>query len=132
MTVSTVENINVQIQICVGAESPQKFFDEFKLKMADWRQFIRSAIMQKRPAAEVDGCPNQSFIHGKQRPSVTAYPRLISQGLGNTFAEDDAGIFDTMMEVDLQIAAHVNLEIEQAVFAEELEHVIEKGNARLD
>src|SRR6516162_4943771 len=132
IAVFAVENINVQIQIGVGAKCAKKFLNKLKIKLTYRCYFLRSGIVQKGPSAQVNRHANQGFIHREQRPAVTAYSRLIPQRLSKTFAQDDARILYAMMKVDLQITTYVDLEIEDAVFAEKSEHMVKKGNPGLN
>ena len=44
-------------------------------------------------------------------------------------ADHDAGVFDGVVLIDIEIAFGCELEIEAAVFGEELQHVIEEADA---
>ena len=95
-------------------------------------QVFRCLIMEVGSAAQIDRNSNESFIHWQEGPAVTSDPGFITERLSETFAENDAGIFDAVMIVHLQISADIDLEIEQAVLAEESEHMIEERDAGLD
>ena len=56
-------------------------------------------------------------------------PRLLSQGLEHGLAKRDAGVFDGVMLIDVEIAFGVRVQIERAVARDEVEHMVEKADS---
>ena len=132
MAIPAMQNVDMQIEIPVGAECPQEFFDEFEIKLSDRHQVFRCLIVQVRSATQIDCRLDEGFIHRHDGPAITSDPDFVSERLRETFAEHDSGILDAVVKVNLQISPDIDLEIKQAVSAEESEHVIEEGDSRLD
>src|SRR5689334_10943218 len=64
--------------------------------------------------------------------AVAANARFVSHRLPDCLAETNADVFHGMVLVDLQIPLCTNRQIDDGVFGEQLQHVIEKTNSRLD
>ena len=56
-------------------------------------------------------------------------PRLLPIAFAHRLAERDAGVFNGVMLIDVEIAGGFHLQIEAAVPRDQIEHVIEKANA---
>ena len=84
---------------------------------------------ERRPAGEVDGDLGQALVHRDDGPAVAVDAALVAEGLLEGLAEDDADVFDGVVGVDLQIALGLDLQIDQAVAAEQVEHVVEEPDA---
>jgi hypothetical protein len=56
---------------------------------------------------------------------------LVAQSLLEGLADHDADVFDGVMRIDLQIALGLHVQIDQAVARKQIEHVIEKPDARV-
>ena len=59
-------------------------------------------------------------------------PALVAERLGDRLAERDAAILHRVVLVDMQVARHLDGEVEEAVAGEELEHMVEEADTRLD
>ncbi len=62
---------------------------------------------------------------------VTPDPLFVAQGLEQRLAERDADVLDGVMRIDLEVTLGLNLQIHQPVAGDLLQHVLEKGHARL-
>ena len=87
---------------------------------------------ERRPAGEVDRDLGQGLVHRHDRPAVAVDAALVAECLLDRLAEDDADVFDGVVRIDLQIALGVDVEVDQAVPREQVEHVIEEPDAGLD
>ena len=59
-------------------------------------------------------------------------PRRVPSADGHGFAERDADILDRVVLIDIEIAAHLQAEVERAVARHQLEHMVEETNAGRD
>jgi hypothetical protein len=132
MAIPASQDIDMEVQISVRTEGPEKFFYQLETELPSGSRMVRLLVMEVRSAAQIYGHLNQGLVHGKKNPSVTFYSNFIAQGLNQAFPENNGGIFDAVMIIDLEIATDFNLEIEQAMPAEQGEHMIEKRDAGLD
>ena len=56
-------------------------------------------------------------------------PRAVAQRLPQSLAERDAGILDRVMRIDMQVALGRDLDVDQRMAGELLQHMIEKADA---
>jgi hypothetical protein len=61
--------------------------------------------------------------------AVAANAAFVAQRLLDRLAQGDADVLDGVMGVDVQIALGFDLQIDQAVAGDLIEHVIEEGQA---
>ena len=59
-------------------------------------------------------------------------PRLSPSALAKRLAERDADILDRMVVVDMQVARGADLQVDQRMARDLVEHMIEKADAGLD
>src|SRR5271168_1814546 len=58
--------------------------------------------------------------------------RLVTDRLGNCLAECDADVFDGVVGVNLKIAASLDIEVDQPMTADLVEHVVKKRDAAIE
>jgi hypothetical protein len=61
--------------------------------------------------------------------TVAANTLLVAHGLGKSLAERDAHIFHRVVAIDVQIALGIDIEIDQAVAGDLVQHVVKKTDA---
>ena len=83
-----------------------------------------------RPAAEVDRRHRERLVHRHHEIAGAIDAAPVAEGLRDRLAERDAEILDSVMLIDIEIAARIDAQVEPPVPREELEHVIEKPDAR--
>jgi hypothetical protein len=88
--------------------------------------------MQIGSTTQVESHLHESLVHRQQGCAITADAYLVSEGFGKTFTKDYGRIFDRMMRVDLEVPPHIDLEVKQAVPAEQREHMVEEWDSRFD
>jgi len=129
---AAVEHLCVQVGSGMVDESTEKVFDKFGLQIAYEADFDAVLIYESRASAEIDRDDSQRFIHGKHEISGAVDAFAIAKGLGEQLADHNAGVFDGVVLIDIEIAFGGELEVEAAVFGEELQHVIEEADACSD
>lgn len=83
-------------------------------------------------AGQVDDGFAERFIHGHGGGAEAGYAAFVAECIVDGLAEDDGGVFDGVVAVDLGVAGGVDADIDERVVGECLEHVIEEGDASLD
>ena len=63
---------------------------------------------------------------------VAANALFIADGLGDGLSQSDADVFGRVMGVDMQIALGLNVQINQAVPGDLIQHVFEKRNTGIE
>jgi hypothetical protein len=64
--------------------------------------------------------------------AVAAQALLVAERLGEGLAQGDADVLDGVVVVDVRVALAVNVEVDQAVADDLVEHVIEEGHAGIE
>ena len=62
--------------------------------------------------------------------AITPDAFFVANGLGEGLAQGDADVFDRVVAVDVQIALASDLQINQTVARDLVEHVVQKTDAR--
>ena len=82
------------------------------------------------PATKINGGGRERFVHGHQEIAGAEDASLVAQRGVDGFAERNADVLDGVMLVHVQIALGCEPKIEAAVARDQVQHVIEEGNAR--
>ena len=85
--------------------------------------------MQLAPARNINSGKHQSLVHGKVLGGKARDTALLTHSLGKRLTKNNSHIFYRMMGVYFDIAFGLNIQIEQAMTAECIKHVVKKGNA---
>ena len=133
MGVFAVVHFHVQIAQSRRGEPGDKLARQLGVKAADFAAPKRIGLVHEgRTAAEVDRHTCQGFVHGDRGVAVARDPTPIAQRLSHGLPDADPGVFDGVVAVDRNVAARVDLQIDQAVAAEGIKHVAEEGHRRGD
>ncbi len=61
--------------------------------------------------------------------AVAGHALLVADGLGEGLAEGDADVLDGVVVIDVQVALAFDIQVDQPVTGDLVEHVLEKGHA---
>src|ERR1700743_2373243 len=92
-------------------ESLKEIFSEFGLKIADTLRVDFSGDDAVWTSAEVDRRSGKRFVHRHQEISGAEDAALVANRFGNRFTERDAGVFDGVMLIYVEIALGFDREI---------------------
>ena len=93
------------------------------------RHAVRLGVHQVRPAGQVDGGPGQRLVQRHDRVAEPADARLVAERLAQRLAQRQRGVLDRVVRVDLDVAAGLDAQVEQAVLGQLGEHVVEERHA---
>lgn len=127
-----VELGDVEVHAGLGGEGAPEFFEELEVEVFDVGGGVVDLVDEEGAAAEVEGDAGEGFVHGEEAVAVAADAFAVAEGFVEGFAEDDADILDGVVVIDVEIAGGVDGEIEEGVFGEEFEHVVEEADAGVD
>ena len=85
-------------------------------------------VRQIGTPGDVHHTAHQRLIERHHRVGVAANARAVTQRLGDGLAQHDAGVFDGVMPVDVQIAPRLDRQVQQTVAGKRLEHVVEEAD----
>ena len=86
-------------------------------------------ITRPGAAGEIDHHPRQRLVERHVGVAVADQAALVADRLADRLAEGDADVLDGVVAVDVQVALGLDLEIDQAVAGDLLEHVVEEADA---
>ena len=87
---------------------------------------------EERPAGDVEGDARQRLVHRQMDVGIAADALLVAERLHERLAERDAGVLDRVVVVDMQVALHLDREVDQRMAGEEVEHMVEEADAGRD
>ena len=107
----------------------EEFIDEVDVKLADHCSREWHVEFESGTPGEVDHDTRQSLVQRHIAVAVTGQSLLVAPGPGQRLADGDANILDRVMGVDVQITSRLNVEVDQAMPRDLVEHVVEEGHA---
>src|SRR6266704_1347431 len=110
----------------------EKILEQLDLEIADVLRGDFCAHYTTRPAAQVHGSRGKSFVHWHQEIARAQDAALRAKGPLQRFTERDAGVFNGVVLVHVQVAAGDQFKIESTVAGKKLQHVVEEADARGD
>jgi hypothetical protein len=119
----------VQGDAAVHGEGLEPLAHQLGVEGADLLGRKRAAEDQERPSRDVERDPRQRLVHGQVDIGVAGDAPLVAERLEKRLAEGDAGILGAVVVVDMEIARHLHVEVEEGVARQELQHVVEKADA---
>ena len=130
MAGSSVQHFHVHVGARAEREAVEKIMDELGLQIADTRDADLEVDDCVRPPSEIDRGNRKRLVHRHDEiaGAVDAPPRAHS--FGNSLAERNPEILHGVMLIDVEIAVGFDPEIERPMTRDELEHVIQKPDAR--
>ena len=81
---------------------------------------------------DVNGGHHERLVHGDRRIGKARNARLVTQRLAERLTQHNTRVLDGVVRVDLHIAYRMHRQIEQAMAAKGVEHVVEKRHAGRD
>src|SRR5690625_3882507 len=79
-----------------------------------------------RPTGHVDDGLGERLVHGQRTLSEPANPALVAEGLPQGLPEDDGGVLDGVVGLDVDVPRGPHGQVEGAVRRERGEHVVEE------
>src|SRR4051812_10281709 len=118
--VASVEHLDMQIHPGVIGKGAQEFLNQREREITiDRREILGSPVAEKRTATDIHYDADERFVHGHIGVPVAANSTLVSESPGECLAERNASVLDRMMEIHLDVAVRLNLQITQAMPREE-------------
>jgi len=132
MIVVTVGQIDMQVHPGFEGKGPEKLLGQGRVESTRGAEDLRHIVHQKRAIRKVHGHLRQGVIHGGDRVAIAADPLAVSQGLIERIPKNDSHVFHGVVEIHLEVAFSLHLQIEKPVHAEKSQHMVEKGDPRGD
>ncbi len=129
MDVAATNEVDVHGDAGVEGESAEEFFGEFGVEISDFNFWDFGVEADVWTVAEVENAAGEGFFHGNIGFAVALNAGAVAEGGADGLAEDNAGIFDGVVGVDLDVAFSGEFDVYECVTGEEIEHVGEEGDA---
>ncbi len=120
--------IDVQSHLRMIDETLKEFMRKIDIEAADHRTFERNVEFEPGAAGKIHDYPRERFIQWNIGVAIAAYAFLVADGFGKRLTQRDADILDRVMRIDMQVALGADVEIDQPVARNLVQHMIEKGN----
>src|SRR5260370_25512688 len=122
------------MHVCRGGlrEAAEEILHQLRLQIADAMRTELPPADAMRASAEVDGRGSQSFIHGHQEIAGPEDAAFRAQGFYDRLAERYAEVLDRVVLVDVKVAFGHDLQVHGSMTRDQVQHVVEKTNARRD
>jgi hypothetical protein len=107
-------------------EALKEFLDQIHIKITDAVAHEFAIEHQTGAAGNVQHHASQGLIQGYVSVTVAAQSFLVAHCLIKRLTQRDADVFHGVMRIDVQIALGQNIQIQQTMPGNLVEHVIEK------
>ncbi len=129
---AAVHGFQVHVRARPPGEAVEEVLDQLALQVADQLGFHLGFDLAGDAPTQVHRRDAERFIHRHQEVARAVDAFLVAQGLVERFAERDADVLDGVVLIHIQIALAGEIQVERAVPCEQLQHVVEKPDARRD
>lgn len=126
--VDTFEVVNVQRYTRVVDEALEEFVHQLRVQLADHAAGELHVHVQTWATGKVHHNAAQSLIQWHVGMAVTANAFFVAHRLGKGLAQGDAHILHRVVAVDVQVTLTLNVQIDQTMTGNLVDHVVQKTN----
>ena len=124
--------LDVEIHSSFLRKRLEEMLEQPCVEIPDFPVLHGDGIYEVGPTAEIDSNATKRFIHGKHARAVPADSRAVTQSLVERISQSEAYILHSVVVVHVEISLCAQLQIDEGVLGQQVQHVIEERNARLD
>ena len=110
-------------------ETLEKLTHQIDVKLANPRPREIKVETQARAPGEIYHHPRKRLIKRHVGVAIAAQPFLVAQCFGDSLPERDPHIFNCVMRIDMQITLRLNLQVDQPMAGDLVQHVVQKRHA---
>jgi hypothetical protein len=132
MLVGAVQEFDVEIAADLARKRPPEVLDQLDVELAYTIAGLWNAIDSEGPPAQIDDRSRQRFVHRHESRAEANDPTLVTKRFRESLSNRQCDIFHGMVRVDVEITGACHFKIEESVASKQVEHVIEKADARSD
>lgn len=125
-----VERPDVQVAPGMFGERMPEMLDHLDRKVSHLIAVEIRLVMQVKAPGQIDDSPGKRIVHRYVCVPEAANEGFVAQGLPESVPQRDGHVFDGVVFVYMQIAVAGYVQSESSVFCEQIEHVIQKTDAR--
>ena len=127
--IDAIELADVQGEATVVDDRHKKLLHQLGVVAADPLGRNHQAIGEVGPAGAIKGHLHQGLIKGRHEMAEAMDAAAVAQGLGQGLADGDAHVLVAVVVIDMGVARGADLQVEQPMAGELVQHVIQKGHA---
>src|SRR5690606_14994048 len=131
MVVVAVQGLDVCRYACIVYEGLKPLANELGIVVADLWRAERYPPYEIGSSGYVDRRARQRIVHRQQRARVPPDPGLVGEGLAKRLADGDPRVLSRMMHVDMEVTLRPDIQVDQRMARQLLEHVVEKADPGL-
>lgn len=124
--------VDVQRHAGVIDEALKELASEVDIEITDAGTSVVDKVMQPRTTGEIDHYPRQRLVERHVGMAIATQTALVTDRLGKSLAEGDTDILDRVVVIDVGIAFAMDIQIDQTVTDDLVEHVIKERNAGIE
>ncbi len=113
-------------------EALEEFLEQVDIEAADHGAGEGHVHLQAGATGEVDHHARQRFVQRHVGVAVADDALLVADGLGEGLAEGDTDVLDGVVVVDMQITLALDVQVDQPMAGDLVEHVLEEGHADVE
>ena len=132
MRVATRQFAHVQRELGIACEGIEELNGQLGIEAAHALGRHGQLAVGLAATRNVHGSHHERLVHGNRRVGKARNARLVAQRLAKRLAQHDARILNGVVRVDLNVAYRMYRQIEQAMAAKSVEHVVEKRHTGRD
>ena len=124
-------NLDVHGELRVVCDGAEELLEQLVVEAAGRAGRQLREHSQIGAPGDVDRAHRARLVHRHDRVAVAVDAHAFAERLIERLAEHDPRVLDGVVTAGLQIAADLDVQIEPAVAGQQVEHVVEKADARL-
>ena len=132
MGISTAQLRNVDRAAGRLREGDEEIGNERRVERADDPGLRPQVVHEVRSAAEIHGDGDEALVHRHGDRGVAHDALAIAERFIDRAAEHEAEVFHGVVLVHVEVALRLHREVEETVHGDELEHVVEERQSRID
>src|SRR5690606_10259424 len=129
MRVLSAQVVDVQRDLRVIDEAAEELGGEVDVEAADERARERHVPLQPGTSGEIDDDARERLVERNVGMAVATDALLVADRARDRLAERDADVLDRVVRVDVQVAFALDLQIDESVTRDLVEHVVEERHA---
>jgi len=130
--IDPIERLDMQRDAGIHGESLKKFAHEVRVEFADLAVMEGRAEDEEGASGHIQRDTRQRLVHRQQAIGIAGDATQITKRLTDRLAEHNARIFHRVMLINVQVALGFDLDVDEAVTGDLVEHVIEEADTGLD
>ena len=121
----------MEVQHRVHGKGPEEVLEEVEVEAPHPRLRERDGVGEVGTAGDVDVDGGQRLVHRHERRAEPDDADLVAERLVEGLPQADPDVLDGVVGVDLDVAARLDPEVEEAVLGHRLQHVAQERDGRV-